>query len=314
MIGRELRGAALLAAIAGSAILTLALIGATIGRAVLFLSTAGHLVTPSATIGAIAAILFLLARKPIGAMITGALVAGALFLVWPRTIIEPCPAGTPTHRVVFYNVWASNPHPEATIRFLAATNADVIVLAEVRDSIQPALEGLRATYPYRIEQLGARTIGTVLLARVPLENLIETIRQPGGRGSLVPAILSFPEGKVSIAGAHLTRPWPFGRLGSHERQSSRLADAFAAMGAPRLLVGDLNAVTWSHAVRTIEARSGARAMQTWGSWPATLPLPLRLPIDQAILGPGILCAKKTVGPPTGSDHRPIILDFALSQS
>lgn len=308
----RLRAVALFAASGGSAFLGLALLGATIGRALLFISTGGHLLTPAATIGAVAAALFLILRKPILAALTAALVTAALVIVWPRNTLEACPLGTPTHRAVFYNVWASNAHPEKTVRFLASTNADILVMAEVRDGILPALKGLHAQYLYRVEQLGERTVGTVLYSRWPLENLIESLRQPGGRGSLVPAIIAFPEGNVAIAGAHLTRPWPFGRLGSHDRQSARLADAFAVLSAPRLLVGDLNAATWSHTVRTIEARAGARALRSWGSWPAWLPLLLRLPIDQAIAGPGILCAKKTLGPVTGSDHRPIIVDFALA--
>jgi len=294
------------------ALLVVALVGATAARSVLFISTAGHLLTPAAMLGAIAAAAFLVLRKPLLAAVAAALVAAALAIVWPRNTLQACPVGMPTHRAVFYNVWASNDHPDATVRFLASTNADVLVLAEVRDNIRPALEPLRATYPYRVEQLGERTVGTVLYSRSPLENLIETLKQPGGRGTLVPATIAFPDGRVTIAGVHLTRPWPFGRLGSHDRQSLRLADAFASLPAPKLLIGDLNAATWSHTVRTIEARAGARAMHSWGSWPAWLPLPLRLPIDQAIAGPGILCATKTVGPVTGSDHRSIIVDFALA--
>lgn len=309
---RRVRGIVTVAAWSALALLAVALVGATFARAVLIISTAGHLLTPAATLGALAAITFLVLRKPLLATLAAALAAAALTIVWPRNTIAACPAGTPTHRAVFFNVWASNDHPEATARFLASTNADALVLAEVRDNIRPALEPLRETYPHRVEQLGERTVGTVLYSRAPLESLIETIKQPGGRGSLVPATIAFPDGRVTIAGVHLTRPWPFGRLGSHDRQSQRLAGTFAALPSPKLLLGDLNAATWSKTVRAIEERSGARALRSWGSWPAWFPLPLRLPIDQAIIGPGILCATKSVGPVTGSDHRPIIVDFALA--
>lgn len=309
---KRVRGFVVVVALGATAFLAVALVGATFARAALFISTAGHLLTPAATLGAVAAMAFLGLRKPLLAALAAAIVAGGLVIVWPRNTVETCPTGTPTHRAVFYNVWAGNDHPDATVRFLASTNADVLVLAEVRDNIRPALEPLRATYPYRVETLGERTVGTVLYSRAPLENLIETLKQPGGRGSLVPATIAFPDGRVTIAGVHLTRPWPFGRLGSHDRQSARLADTFAALPSPKLLLGDLNAATWSNTVRTIEERSGSRALRSWGSWPSWLPLPLRLPIDQAIVGPSILCAAKTIGPVTGSDHRPIIVDFALA--
>lgn len=311
---RRVRSLVFFAALGATAFLAASLAGATIGRAVLFISTAGHLLPPAATFGAVAAVAFLLVRKPLFAALVAALVAAALAIVWPRNTLQACRAGTPAHRAVFYNVWAGNPRSEATVRFLASTNADILVLAEVRDNIRPALDPLRETYPYRVEVLGARTVGTVLYSRAPIENLIETFKQPGGRGSLVPATVKFADGSVTIAGVHLTRPWPFGRLGSHDRQSGRLADTFAALPAPKLLLGDLNAATWSRTVRAIEARAGARALRSWGSWPSWLPLPLRLPIDHAIAGPGILCAAKTIGPVTGSDHRPVIVDFALAPS
>jgi endonuclease/exonuclease/phosphatase (EEP) superfamily protein YafD len=80
-----------------------------------------------------------------------------------------------------------------------------------------------------------------------------------------------------------------------------------------MLVGDLNAVTWGHTVRELERRGQARALPSWGSWPGRFLPIFSLPIDQAIVGPGISCAVKTVGPRLGSDHRPIIVDFALTR-
>jgi endonuclease/exonuclease/phosphatase (EEP) superfamily protein YafD len=81
-----------------------------------------------------------------------------------------------------------------------------------------------------------------------------------------------------------------------------------------LLAGDLNATAWSHSFQELTRTSGLLdSQQGFGlqpSWPASL-LPLGIPIDHALHTSGLCVIKRRLGSPTGSDHRPIILDFSF---
>jgi endonuclease/exonuclease/phosphatase (EEP) superfamily protein YafD len=172
---------------------------------------------------------------------------------------------------------------------------------------------VRAAYPFATNAANATRVETLIFSKTPLTDLTEVPAERARRSwiSLVSARLAFADGELTLIGDHLARPWPFTRPWVQGLQAEALATRFAAAPPARLLVGDLNGATWGHVVRTVAARGEARALGSWGTWPTWLAGALRLPIDHAITGPGIACAKKTVGPKTGSDHRPILVEFAL---
>src|SRR5262249_36315050 len=155
---------------------------------------------------------------------------------------------------------------------------------------------LSAHYPFTIDCNGNGTCGTRLYSKFPFTNRTQITYQPGDPRSLVAVDIAFPDGTLHLVGTHLTRPWPFQPASAQPRQAAALAESFAAVPQPSFLIGDLNAVTWGHTVRTISRVAGAHPLPSWGTWHTLFPLPYRIPIDQAIIGSGIGCAKKTVGP------------------
>ena len=97
----------------------------------------------------------------------------------------------------------------------------------------------------------------------------------------------------------------------------RLAGPLAGSGETALLAGDLNAATWSAAVRRIEAACGLTHVAGIGpSWlDRRLPDALRpyvgLPIDQVFAkGDIVILSAKTLEA-VGSDHLPVLVEFSL---
>ena len=85
----------------------------------------------------------------------------------------------------------------------------------------------------------------------------------------------------------------------------------------RRLAGDLNAATWSAAVRRIEAASGLTHVAGIGpSWldrrlPDALRAYVGLPIDQVFAkGDMVILSAKTLES-VGSDHLPVLVEFSL---
>jgi endonuclease/exonuclease/phosphatase (EEP) superfamily protein YafD len=122
---------------------------------------------------------------------------------------------------------------------------------------------------------------------------------------------TYPEATISMAAIHAQRPFPPHRHWYQLWQVSYFASLIAKSPQPRFIVGDFNAASWSSVIRAIGQITRVKPLPSRGTWFSGLPWPLRIPIDQALVSDGIMCAKKSVGPSVYSDHRPIWVDFAL---
>lgn len=118
---------------------------------------------------------------------------------------------------------------------------------------------------------------------------------------------------LRVVALHGRPPW------SNERTAQRNAVIQAGAGAahahaPSLVVGDFNATPWSPIMIDV-GRGGLRGAQCGAPWAATwggnLPFH-RLVIDHALVTQGLAIADCRLGPDIGSDHRPLIVDVAIS--
>ena len=50
-----------------------------------------------------------------------------------------------------------------------------------------------------------------------------------------------------------------------------------------------------------------------GTWPEALPSPLGITIDQVYRSPDLALVGRELGPPTGSDHRPVVTLLTRSE-
>ncbi len=271
-----------------------------------FLDLAAQFLLPAAVAGT-AGTLALLVTRRWRAAAAGFLVAGlSLAIVWPYGD-DACPAGTSVHRALFLNTWGQRRNVLRTAQVFSASGADILVLAEVLRPVSVVGDPLLKTFPYiTILPTDAKS-ATLVASKFPI-----AVAAPDAvDGSLGAVSVQLPEGKVFVAGAHLARPWPFRPLPVQAQNAAHVAQVFKSLPEPRLLLGDFNSVSWSHAARLIASETGARTLRSWGTWPRWYGMLTRLPIDQALVGKGIACAHKSVMSHMPWAHVPILLDFSL---
>lgn len=274
---------------------------------------------PALVLAAAGALAAAAALRP--AFATANLLAFAVLLVAMQPQLRPAtPAAAPAPavRVLFNNVWVRNPEPARLAATVAAEDADVVALVEVGPRHLRALEPVLRRYPHRIVSVTGRFRGRdpriLIASRHPLA-LRASERRDGL--AVTEVDVAAPGLPFRLVASHLTRPWPFDRPQAQHRQAERLARRILA-GEPRrtLLVGDFNAVPAGAVLRRFSARTGlVPAPAPLGTWPAAVPAPLRIGIDNAFAGPELSLAARRVGPDTGSDHRPVLLTLrpALSR-
>ncbi|MEZ5858524.1 MAG: endonuclease/exonuclease/phosphatase family protein [Geminicoccaceae bacterium] len=209
--------------------------------------------------------------------------------------------------VVFANVWTQNRRLPEVVERLEALDPDVIVLTEIREETESLLPALEATWPYRAACPRHYSCDTVVLSRLPI---LEDRSGKGERGlvGLAAARIESGFGPVTVAGTHLTQPLPPWRQRVQEYQTEQVVDMLAGVDDPLLVVGDFNSVPWGRLIRAFAAATGLKvAPGLEGTWPATLPWPLRIPIDQALTGRGLELLEREVVTMPGADHKALWL-------
>jgi endonuclease/exonuclease/phosphatase (EEP) superfamily protein YafD len=201
-----------------------------------------------------------------------------------------------------------NEDPARVLTLVRSTQPDIVALIEVRSDWRPAIDTLADIYPYRVME--PRYGETVILSKTPLE----PFDAPGAGASIVFADIAQPGGPpLRIAVTHFTRPWPWDKAGAQRGQLARFAEAWRANGEADIVVGDFNGAPWSAPLKTLSRHTGLRpAIGAGGTWPTFLPAILRLPIDNAFVGPRVRAIRRQVRGPTGSDHAPVLYDVTLA--
>ncbi len=214
------------------------------------------------------------------------------------------------YRLLHLNLRYDNDDRAGVLSLLGAERPDVVTLVEASPDWIERLAATEAAYPYRIVcRRGARIGGAAILSKRPF------VGEPRcfDRGSMALATVDFGGSAVEVAALHLGWPWPR----EDKRQMPALAPVLAGLGPRAVMGSDLNGVWWSNRVRTVMALGGlelaARGGPTWlhRRLPAFLRPLIGLPIDHVMVKGGIVTLDMRRGPHVGSDHLPVILDFAL---
>ena len=219
-----------------------------------------------------------------------------------------------TFRVLLANVCFSNHAYESVRQFIRETNPDVVLLEEINRAWLAALKGLAAEYPSSraIERRGG--FGIALFSRLPCER-IDVVRF----GKVpIPSLV----GRFLLDGQRLTvigtHPWSpvspeYTRLRNQHLEG--LAMYVAEQPVPLIVLGDLNITSWSPVFQDLlrlgnlqDSRVGFGVQPTW---PTAVPL-ARIPIDHCLVSSDVVVHRRSVGPPVGSDHYPIVVDVSLA--
>jgi endonuclease/exonuclease/phosphatase (EEP) superfamily protein YafD len=270
---------------------------------------------PALALALIGAPLALIDRRQT-AMISFLLGAAALSLALrPQMFPAEFPPTGHAHpvRIYFSNIWAQNEHVQEAAQSIKASGAEVVALVEVSDAHEQAAPVLFAGYPYRVRTPSSRNFPggphTVIASRYPV--LRTDIGVYDGLPALE-ALIGAPDGPFRLVVVHLTRPWPFRPPHEQRAQMDALAARVRAGDVDRtVVVGDFNATASGALLRDFAIKAGVRAAPARrGDWPAPLPGPFRLAIENAFVGRGLTVIDRRIGRPNGSDHRPIVFKVA----
>lgn len=228
-------------------------------------------------------------------------------------VAGPAEPGAARYRLMQLNLFFGNRSPELALSQIARFGPDIVTLNEVSASWSEKLALIASAYPHRVICTGGGRIGgSAILSRRPFSEMAPQCLE---NGRVAVANVDLGGRTLTVAAIHLHWPWP----SSQHAQVARLAPLFAALGPSAIISGDFNAAGWSMTARRIAASAGMQPVPAVGpTWqPGELPRWLRpvigLPIDHVLTGPDVRVLSATTGEHAGSDHLPILVEFALPQ-
>jgi endonuclease/exonuclease/phosphatase (EEP) superfamily protein YafD len=222
-------------------------------------------------------------------------------------------ADEPGFTLYFANLYVQNDDIDAIARSVREADADVVVLIEIGDNARPGLDRILADHPHRVTtprlEGGAGPSSTLIASRWPLSE--RPMHLPYAFG--VAAEVRTPIGPVTVAGIHLTRPWPFQYQWAQIIQTQSLIDWRKRVAGPVVIAGDFNSVSSARIGRMIRSEAGLIAAPGWpGTWPSFLPAWAGMTIDQVYRSPDLALTERRIAPDTGSDHRPVVVGLIRS--
>lgn len=230
---------------------------------------------------------------------------------------EHLPAGTPAAgavappaiRVLALNLLRGNEaHLADALAVVRAERPDVVFCSEVTPRwCQGLKEGL-VEFPHRHLAPDPGYYGVALFSRLPLS----TARTLGLPETWAPALLAVVEAggsqRLGLLGVHTPRPGDGERNRLRDEALAAIPAAVRELPPAHLVIGDHNATPWNPALRALLKGGGLRpaTFADWlPTWPTQWPLPLRIPIDHAFVGPGLEVLDVHTGVAFGSDHLPL---------
>ncbi len=233
-----------------------------------------------------------------------ALIVNLVFIV-PLYVPGPRVAapGSETLRIVSFNVTASNPDRRAVLDYLRASDADLIFLHESSTDWED--EVARAGLPYRM--VSAREPGSVFGTAALIRGDVEARVVPlGNSGQWSIEVATSLEGRsVKVLGTHPLSPISAARTAARDEQLRLAGEWAAAQEVPVVIIGDLNASTWSRGftllMRGTDLVNSQKGFGVQPSWPVRYG-PVGIPIDHMVHSPELTTVERRLGGSLESDH------------
>ncbi|MFZ4718536.1 MAG: endonuclease/exonuclease/phosphatase family protein [Ilumatobacteraceae bacterium] len=216
--------------------------------------------------------------------------------------------------IFFGNLLAWNPNPGEAMAVVAATGADVLVLAEFNPDMHAALVAACGDrYAHRLEDVRPDPAGIALWSTVPFTgDMVPLSDRPA-----IDAVLDVDGRPLRVIGLHTEPPTMRARAWSRELRElgDRADEGDAAM--PVVLLGDYNAARWHPSFRRLLARGWVTAHEWLGQWHSNSwanegrALPLFVRIDHALLRGPVTPVRITDVPLPDSDHCGFVVTVSL---
>lgn len=238
-----------------------------------------------------------------------------LVLIAPHCLGGGTPKAAPgtTLRAFLSNVNMHVGDPWLVGQAIRKFDPDLVVLEEVNDRWVRQLRRFMKPYPYSKVETRNDCMGMSLYSKLPLK-WAEVFHMGSRQLPWVAATVETASGDFHVLTVR-TLP-PFNQRTSRIRNNlmGQIPGLVRDATAPVLLLGDLNITPWSPHFQHLLVESGLKdSAQGRGfqpTWPAGHYL-FMVPIDHCLYSEGIVIQDSQAGPFIGSDHYPLIVDFAL---
>ena len=236
-------------------------------------------------------------------------VFSGLLLIAPYLGSEPIRPESPGSNLVVAtgNVLVSNTRLDEVVESLP--DVDVLSLIETSTSWSDIFPSLEKRWPSQWIDLRDNPFGICLLTRAPVRSSEWIMLTPGGYPALRTDLV-IDGVEVTILTVHTMSPQSLQMLATRDAQFRMLSDLIRAIPGNLILMGDLNASPWSSSLLDLMHETGLRSSRssmgwsgvTSGTWPASLPSMIRLPIDHCLVRGDITPISTRTFPIPGADH------------
>ncbi|MBX7257199.1 MAG: endonuclease/exonuclease/phosphatase family protein [Candidatus Hydrogenedentes bacterium] len=256
-------------------------------------------------------ILVAFANKRMAVLPGIALLATGATIAFSYAKPETSPGTGMSLRLMISNVLTTNKDYATFIELVKKEEPDVVVVMEINDAWVKALEPLEADYPHRTYRPREDNFGIGILSKKSVRETsdIDLCGVPA-----LQAVLSMQRQRVNLLAVHTLPPVNAENAGRRNAQLKMIADITKDIRGLAIVAGDLNTTMWSPSFRSLvresELRDARRGFGVHATWPADL-APFMIPIDHCLYRAPTSVKDFRTGPSFGSDHLPLIIDFAV---
>lgn len=220
-----------------------------------------------------------------------------------------------TVKLLHANVHARNDQYERLYALIEAERPDVIFLQEVTGKWRDAAVRLNQDYPYNYVEAREGSFGIAMFSRLALDS-VEHVDSPPLDYPTIVATMTVNDQLLTLISTHPTIPTTGLQYRARNEQLRSVATLANSAAGAVVLTGDLNASVWGRHYRKLQASTGLRnTRRGFGvlpTWPTFLPFAM-IPIDHALVSDGIGVVETRTGARIGSDHLPLIVEFAVGK-
>ena len=247
-------------------------------------------------------------------------------------------------RLLYANVNVANRHFSALRDLIQIEQPDILILLEPDSQWLKALAPLKVSYQYQHSISRSDGHGVMMYSHYPFSQ-IDIFYTHIGEFKLptLLATLNLEHTKLTVLTTHPLPPMDDFRFWARNKQFCDLISLIKQTTSPKLVCGDFNVTMWSSYYREflsatglINARQGFGILPTWptphyytifarkfgvdglrkryaAGFNTVFSLPFaRIPIDHCFVSSDIRIIHIRTGKDIGSDHLPLILDFAVA--
>lgn len=277
-----------------------------------------HFAAQLVVVGAMLTALSGWARSKVGAGVAAASTLVNLVVVVPLYVGDASASAGRALTVMSFNVHAINEDKPAVEAFIEQSQCDLAFVLEVTPEWLRVLREVRG-YRLVVAEPRSDSFGIALLARDPAVTA-EIVHAPPNGVGFVAATVVVDERAWTVLGVHPVPPVGGDMTAERNVALDFISDWAAKQPGPTVVLGDVNTTPFSPSFRRLTASGKLISSQPgFGlqtSWPQTpwFLFAARIPIDHALHSPDLVTRAREVGPPNGSDHRPLLLTIALAEN